>query len=243
MQRVVFFAVLAVLSFAADTGRAVDTAYQALRTLGAQQGQGILSRVIEVRGSFGAPQPLVWAVLVDEPNARGGVREFEISKGKVISERTPVRPASIGSVMNFQLLNLDSEGVFTVANQEASKAGVGFDFASYTLRSREGQGTPIWIVELFTRKKRFVGALHVSADNGQILRSEGLGSGRRVPPPQESERPRQRDGDEEIETDADRNVVEKAAHSFHKFLRRGAATVQEKVTGKRTLDRRYQNEP
>src|SRR2546425_5296953 len=101
-----------------------ESAYQALRVVGNERGQDVLNHVIEVQGRNGAPQPSVWKIVFDEPSARGGVREVEVAKGKIVSERTPVRTysgTSEGAVMDFHKLNLDSEGAFTVAEKEAAK--------------------------------------------------------------------------------------------------------------------------
>ena len=62
--------------------QAADTAYNALRVLGKRDGQDILNHVIEVRGKGGTPQPTVWKIVIDDPHARGGVREVEVEKGK-----------------------------------------------------------------------------------------------------------------------------------------------------------------
>src|SRR4051812_41545885 len=121
---------------------AADTAYSALRVIGKRDGQDILNRVVELHGRGGSPQPSSWKVIIDEPRARGGVREIEVQRGKIVSERTPTTRGA-GSTMNFNQLNLDSEGAFTIANQEAEKAGVPFDHVDYRLTSGTGGGAPV----------------------------------------------------------------------------------------------------
>src|SRR5436309_593660 len=128
------FVFLTVLFFAGAAAFGRDSAYQALRSLGAERGRDQLNRVIEVQGRSGAPQPNSWKIVLDDPAARGGVREIEVKKGAIVSERTPVRNYSgtgESALMDFKKLNLDSEGAFTVANREALKAHIGFDTVDY----------------------------------------------------------------------------------------------------------------
>jgi hypothetical protein len=147
---------------------AADTAYAALRVVGKRDGQEALNHVLELRGRSGSPQPSVWKVVLDEPRARGGVRELEVQRGKIIGERTPTG-RDAGSPMNFNQLNLDSEGAFTVANQEAQKVDVQFDRVDYLLKSGTGGGAPVWELELFDGRAGRVGFIEIAADSGTVL--------------------------------------------------------------------------
>lgn len=163
--------VLGLLLTAPLVAIASDTAYSALRIIGKRDGQESLNRVIELRGRSGMPQPAAWKVIIDEPRARGGVREIEVQRGKVSAERTPTT-RSPGAPMNFNQLNLDSEGAFTVANQEAQKAGVPFDHVDYLLRSGTGGGAPVWTLELFDGKNGRMGFIEIAADSGSVLQRQ-----------------------------------------------------------------------
>jgi hypothetical protein len=148
--------------------QAADTAYGALRVLGKRDGQDILNHVIEVHGRGGSPQPSVWKIVLDDSHARGGVREVEVDRGKITSERTPTSHGT-GSAMNFNQLNLDSEGAFTIANQEAQKSNVPFDHVDYSLKSGTGGGVPVWELDLLDGKNGQVGAIEIAADSGTVL--------------------------------------------------------------------------
>ena len=162
--------VLAVLCIS-QIASAADTAYNALRVVGKAQGEATLNQVVEVRGRFGSPQPQVWKITLRAPGARGGLKEFEVQRGKIISERTPVARA-VGSPMNFNQLNLDSEGAFTIANQESEKATIPFDRVDYILGGGTQGGAPVWTVELYERTNGKVGVFKIAADSGSILRQE-----------------------------------------------------------------------
>lgn len=147
---------------------AADTAYSALRVYGKKEGEQSLYKVVELRGKAGAPQPTSWKLTIDDPRARGGVRELEIRGGRIVGERTPVGH-DFGPQMNFNQLNLDSDGAFTVANQEAEKRGIAFDRIDYTLGSASGGGAPLWTIELFDGRNGRVAMLKVAADSGAIV--------------------------------------------------------------------------
>ena len=200
-----------------------STAYQALRTVGTQLNRDFVNHVISVTGTNGDPQPETWRILLDDPKARGGVREVEVSNGKIISERTPLRSAveqSLGATIDTAKLNLDSSGAFTVAQQTAGKSHVTFATADYTLRVDE-HGNPIWIVELRRPGGEAAGSIHIGANHGTITRTEGLFSGgdRTAVVDEESGAPTP-DADEgedrDKSDDADENIVKRRIkQAFH----------------------------
>jgi len=161
-----------------------DTAYKALRTFGKQAGgDKVLNRVIEVRGRNGTPQPDVWKVIASDPSARGGLVEAEVQRGKIISQRTPTgRAAGSSQTMDFNQLNLDSDGAFTVANQELQKRTVPFDRVDYLLRSPGNGKPPVWHLELYDRGNK-IGTMEVAADSGIVLEQQ-VQAGRKSHPPE-----------------------------------------------------------
>lgn len=149
-----------------------ESAYQALRVVSTERSPELLKNVIEVKGRNGSPQPTVWTVLINDPLARGGVREIEVSKGHIISERTPVKTYSgqaDGNSLDFQKLNLDSEGVFFVIEGEARVAKVQFYTVDYLLRSGEAGSAPVWVVQLLDDQQHSVGSVTVAADTGLVI--------------------------------------------------------------------------
>jgi hypothetical protein len=186
------------------------TAYQALRTVGTQLNRDFVNRVISVSGTNGDPQPETWRILLDDPKARGGVRELEVSNGKIISERTPLRSAveqSLGPTIDTAKLNLDSSGAFTVARQTAEKSHVTFATADYTLRVDE-RGNPIWIVALQRQGGEAAGTIHIGANHGTITRTDGFFSGgdRTAVVDERTDEPKP-DADED--DDGDQNIVKR----------------------------------
>ena len=155
------------------------TAYQALRTVGMQLNRELVQHVISVTGTNGDPQPETWKIVLDDPRARGGVREVEVGNGRIVSERTPLRSTvegSLGAVIDTAKLNLDSSGAYTVARHTAEMSHVTFATANYTLRVDE-RGNPIWIVALQRDNGEPAGTIYIGANHGTITRTEGLFTG------------------------------------------------------------------
>src|SRR6185312_7765295 len=108
--------------------------------------------------------------------ATGGVREIEVANGRVVSERTPVRSvvgSTEGATINTSRLNLDSNGAFSVARRTAEKSNTQFETVTYTLRTDE-RGEPIWIVTLENQSRHPVGTIHIGANRGTVVRTEGM---------------------------------------------------------------------
>jgi hypothetical protein len=179
MKAVIFAGILLAIPFASQAN---DPAYTALRVVGKSRGEETLKQIVELRGRGGVPQPPVWKIVLDDPRARGGIREIEVQNGKVVGERTPLDHDAVSPMVLTQL-NLDSEGAFTVANQEALKLNKPFDHVDYVLRSGDGGGAPVWKLEMNDSKSGHVGTIVIAADTGNILhedfdhRSAGPGPG------------------------------------------------------------------
>ena len=186
------------------------TAYQALRTLGTQLNRDFVNHVISVEGVNGDPQPETWKILLDDPRARGGVREVEISNGRVSSERTPLRASvesSLGKVIDTAKLNLDSSGAYTLARQTAEKSHSSFTTADYTLRV-DDRGNPIWIVRMERANGEPAGSIYIGANHGTITRTEGMfaGGDRAAVIDEQSSEQTSEEGDEDAD-DGDQNVI------------------------------------
>ena len=155
------------------------TAYEAMRTVGKQLKRDFVNHIIEVSGTNGDPQPATWKILIDDSQARGGVREVEVGNDKIVSERTPLRSSvesSLGPVIDTAKLNLDSSGAYTLARQTAQKSHINFATVDYTLRVDQ-RDNPIWMVALLRQDGEQAGKIFIGANHGTVTRTEGLFSG------------------------------------------------------------------
>jgi hypothetical protein len=149
---------------------AQDTAYKALRAMGAQRGEKALNQVVAISGHSGRPQPVDWRISLNDPAARGGLRELEVVSGQISSERTPARPELVETTaIDLTKLNVDSDGAFRTAEQEASRNQVGFDSVNYRLALDGRTGQPVWTLELFDYEQRPVGKVRIAAGDSTVL--------------------------------------------------------------------------
>lgn len=194
------------------------TAYEAMRTVGTELKRDYVNHVISVTGTNGRSQPETWKILIDDPGARGGVREIEVSNGKIASERTPLRSAvesSLGPVIDTAKLNLDSSGAFTLAQQTATKSHISFDTADYALRVDE-KGNPIWRVALQKQDGAPAGTIFIGANHGTVTRTEGLfAGGDQVATADQQQRSQDADDDDDDDDNDPNSVTGKIGHAFH----------------------------
>ena len=166
------FAPMVAVALSPGLVSAQDTAYKALRAIGKQRGEKALNQVVAISGQSGRPQPVDWRISLDDPTARGGVREFDIVSGQISAERTPVHSSQTRvRPIDLTKLNLDSDGAFHMAEQEASRNQVGFDSINYQLAADNATGQPVWTLEVFDYEQRPVGTVKVAASNGTLVSS------------------------------------------------------------------------
>jgi hypothetical protein len=173
-----FYTSLVLLLLLAVSTRAEEnTAYTALRLVGNLRGEETLKQVLAISGESGRPQPGMWTIILDDPAARGGIRELQIVSNQVASERTPVGSEMAGGkTIDLNQLNLDSDGAYQVASEEAKKNGASFDKVSYQLSVDSETGKPLWVVHLLDTGRQEVGLVKVAADNGTLVNSSNWAS-------------------------------------------------------------------
>ncbi len=190
------------------------TAYQAMRTMGNHLGRQAVEHVIAVSGTEGNPQPETWKILLDDPHARGGVRELEVSNNRVVSERTPLRSSvesSLGAAIDTAKLNLDSSGAYTLARQTAATSHVTFARVDYLLRV-DARGNPIWRVTLTRENGEPAGTIFIGANHGTVTRTEGLFTGgdrAAMARDENAEQTAEEKSDDDSDDDQDQNVVKR----------------------------------
>ena len=191
------------------------TAYDALRTIGNQVNRDFVNRVVSVTGVDGNPQPSTWRILIDDPNAHGGIREVEVMDGHVTSNRVSSRQVTgtpQGATVNPARLNLDSSGAYEVASRTADSSHVPFALVSYTLRTNE-RGDATWIVTLQNQNRRPVGTIYIGANKGTVTRTEGMFAGA----PMDAVVEDRREGDvEDEEHSGDNPIMRSVRHTFYR---------------------------
>ena len=165
------------LTVSAALAQNVPTAYGAMRAVGTQFGHDAVDRVIAISGVNGNPQPEKWNILLADPAAHGGVREVEVTNGRISNQRTASRDvAGQGIPVDTHKLNLDSSGAYEVASKTADSSHVPFALVNYTLRT-DSRGNPTWVVTLQSQSHRSLGTIYIGANKGTVTRTEGMFQG------------------------------------------------------------------
>ena len=203
------------LSASAVFAQTNPTAYDALRTVGNQVNRDFVSRVVSVTGADGNPQPATWRILIDDPNTRGGIREVEVTDGRITSNHVSSRNVagtSQGATINPARLNLDSSGAYEVASRTADSSHVPFALVSYTLRTNE-RGDATWVVTLQNQNRRPVGTIYIGANKGTVTRTEGMFAGA----PMDAVVEDRREGDVgDEERSGDNRIMRSVRHMFYR---------------------------
>jgi hypothetical protein len=154
------------------------TAYEALRVVARQSGRNALHHIVSITGE-GDPQPKRWNIVLENPDAREGVREVEVRDGRIASEGAAhgsVVGSAKGATIDTTRLNLDSSGAYALASHTAQTSHTKFATVDYTLRTDE-RGEPVWIVTLVNKSSRPVGTIYIGATRGTVRRTEGMFAG------------------------------------------------------------------
>ena len=219
-----------------------DTAYEALRVVGTQLNRSYLDRVVSVSGAGGDPQPRTWKVAIADQAAAGGIREVDVSNGRITAQRTPT-DGTVGSPIKTALLNLDSSGAYSVAAYTAEKSHLIFSRASYTLRPNN-RGVPVWIVTLLDDSRQPVGTIHIAANKGNVTRVEGMFRGTNDPQVTQQGQPQQQPGgtrdremvsvdDEDVsyvdEDEEDENIVKRRIKLLFRRTKKDAERIFERA--------------
>jgi len=210
-----------------------NSAYSALRV--ARQNSGA-EKLLEMKGERGEPQPPAWVLVFSDPSARGGIREFTVAGGAVTEQRTPLHgyeQVAGDPPVALPRLNMDSEAAFQVANRQAIEKKVGFNWIDYTLRTNAATGAPMWVLRMYNSMGAPVGMMQISAENGSGIKPlEPMVAANPSAPPKQAPAPSKPVGGV---IGTVKGTVERTANTVKNATLRTVGTVQEVLTGERTI--------
>jgi len=215
-------------AFAAPAGPAFS-GIEAVKT----QPYGKSAQVVEIHGERGEPQPREWTLLLNDPKARGGVREVTMAGGKITAERAPLRGTiDVAGLapLETKLLTCDSDRVFSTVQSEAIKNGIGFHWIDYTLRTDPQSNAPVWTVKLYDHMGASVGSIRISASGGSIVSPLQTDPDLRARADSTAKESRKGGLANDVGTAANR-----AARSTKDSTLRFVGSLQEAITGERTI--------
>jgi len=199
------------------------SAKEAMRTLARERGASWLDRIVQIGGDRGADQPGAWHIVAAE--ARGGLREFFVGAKGIISEG-PVPPAAMaalqGPLVAQKKFTLDSTFAFMKAEAVAKKAKIGYDSATYRLRSPGPNSTPVWTLQLNNALGQKVADVTLSAASGKIAQFVAHNP---APPPPPAPPP----SPTQVAVDRTREVVNRGAAGVGRSLSRAGGWLRSKL--------------
>lgn len=158
-------------SVAIAFGGAGGSAQQALQMIPVRT-DGPQPVLVEMKGLNGDPMPDSWNMLLVDPMARGGVRLMTVINGVIDSERTPLQGfegASAMTPVDVSKITIDTANLFSLVENEASRAKIGFDRVDYSLSQDPSGGEPVWTIRLYDGSGEPVGTMEIAAQGGTIL--------------------------------------------------------------------------
>jgi hypothetical protein len=149
-------------------------AMRSLQRLRERFGAAKFTRIVEMTGTAGDPQPYEWRVKAYDPTDPSRPHDYWIGERRSTDEGvdddyyTEKLPKGY---FDARRLRFDSIAAFDLAEATAKTARVGFDSINYRLHCREYSTEPVWTLSLLDKKERIVGSLHVSGESGQVFRT------------------------------------------------------------------------
>jgi len=152
------------------------TALTALKLLPA----GAAARVAKIEGRDGDPAPERWHILVHEPAAPHGLREYVVADGAVVADREISQFAetlSAADVIGASAVQIDSDKAARELQRLASKNSVPVHAINYALQKDAAGKAPVWNVSAVDEKGEPLGTVVLSAAAGEIVSHEGFSLG------------------------------------------------------------------
>ena len=150
------------------------TALEALSAYKVHSRRDKVTGIVELRGIGGTPTPETWNLVIYNPRSPTRLAEFSI-RGSRVEERGPNKDfypqKEPTGFFDLSKVNVDCAGAFRIADREAGKAMIGFDFIDYKLRCREFSDEPVWILTLRATDGIEKGTVTLSAVGGKVLRT------------------------------------------------------------------------
>jgi hypothetical protein len=167
--RGLFFFFFTSVAFAQSEGSALS----ALKLLP----KDVAKRLARIEARDGAPVPERWYLLVYDPEAERGVREFVVTGGKVVAARTLSQFADslkLSDVFGGDSVKLDSEQLARWATLFVAENGGRLGSMNFQLTKNPALNGPVWTATVLNPEGDQLGAITVNALKGTILGSDGF---------------------------------------------------------------------
>lgn len=148
-------------------------AFDAVRLLTAEQQAGLAM----IAGREGTPIPERWHLLVHDPASEGGLREFVVTRGRIVAARSVSQFAETltrEQVFAPESLKVDTDRVSRTAQEFGRANGVTVAAIHYDLRRSGPESAPLWTALCINPRGEELGKVILSASSGTIILHPGF---------------------------------------------------------------------
>ncbi len=148
------------------------------------------ARVARIEAREGTPEPERWHILVSDPSAENGLKEFVVAGGAIVAERgiSQFSESLTPGQMLGDGVRFNSDRAAQIAQQFAQANAVTVATIAYQLRKDTPTAIPLWRLTCFDSIGREVGSLTFTATKGAVISTQGFP----IEPPPREEKPRER---------------------------------------------------
>jgi hypothetical protein len=139
----------------------------------------VAARVARIEGPDGKPFPERWYILVHDPSAPRGLREYVVSGGKPLTNRALSQFAdtiSAEEVVGAAALKLNNDEAAGIAAQFARHNNQQLGGARYEFYKSQAPAAPVWRLTCFDPKGELLGTIILHATKGTLLSFQGFES-------------------------------------------------------------------
>jgi hypothetical protein len=150
-----------------------ETALNALKAIPPEAAQNLA----RIEGRDGVPSPERWHILVHDPAAAAGLREYVVAEGKLVTSREISQFAeqlAPADVIGSAAVKVDSDAAAELASAYAKANGAKAATMTYQLKKESTEAIPVWKVTGLDASGAVLGSLMVTAGQGNVLSHEGF---------------------------------------------------------------------
>jgi len=163
------FVALSSVAFAEDTKGALAN----LHAVPSEYRNGI----IKLSADDCDPNPDIWYVTAKSGSKKGGIREFELASGQVVSSKASLglrELVSSNKPIDLAKIQFDSRDAFDLAQHYARANNKVIASVSFALTQQGASSVPVWYVWCYGPNEKYFGQLQLLATDGTVISNDAF---------------------------------------------------------------------
>jgi hypothetical protein len=168
-----FLACLLLALHAASIAGRANTALEAVKLLPKEA----VAQLAQIEARDGNPEPDRWHLLVHDPKAESGLREYVVTGGEIVATRELSQFAeklTAEDVIGEGEIKIDSDAVAKLAQEFAEANNVKLGPVKYELRKQGAEAAPTWRITCTDEAALQLGVLVLTAGKGTLVSHDGF---------------------------------------------------------------------